>query len=105
MKLPLTFEQLKEKYPNPRSATSPRQPFGGEYCVGGAFCLMLDAVDNTGEVFPSCGIIGRILAEDYNIDPDESFLLASELTHKNDEEDFDGAWAVLEKIYKLVEQA
>lgn len=103
MKLPLTFDELKQKYPYPVSAT--RKPFGGEYCVGGAFCLMLDAVTNDGEVFPHVAILGRTIAEKTGIDPDKAFDLACEIAVKNDDENFEAAWALIGEIYRLAEQA
>lgn len=109
MKLPLSFEQLREKYPKPISALSrtpeSKERIGNEYCVGGAFCLMLDAIDDNGEAFPTSGIIARILAEDYEVDDDRAFKLASRITYLNDKNDFEGAWKKIKEIYTLIGQA
>ena len=90
----MTFEELKEAYPNPMEAMGVARKTADSYCVGGAFCKGQGIHDR----FPNISDLARYLREyDTSLPVSTSRKYATDITTLNDDGNFDGAWDALEQ--------
>ena len=90
----MTFEELKEAYPNPTASQDARLARMNRYCVGGAFC----AGQGIKDWFPNAYDLKRYLMEfNPSLNSTKAFGYAVDITMRNDARAYEGAWDALEQ--------
>lgn len=89
----MNVELIRRTYPCPMSARTTHSTSRGTYCVGGAFAMSLS--DNY--PFPTVRHLARLLEDHAGLGDEEALACAELIANLNDDEDFEGAWDVLQQ--------
>ena len=102
-----TIQEIRERYPHPKTSTQTRHAFIDSYCVGGAFVMEVygrnclcglphDCPDQSIDVFPSANFLAGAIREAWPTVSGKAAQIAAEATIElNDLGCFDGAWDTL----------